>query len=168
MTKPIVTTEEFADTEHLADFETCYHCDFKQEYHPNWQNCAIKLVLIEYRGRHGAVVIIMECPECFEKMWIHVDFNVFYNDDNNWSDIWCEKVNEEYKRRNQHAMDEFERSLCKTCSNLEEPPEEFTTHGWIECGIRDYGSRPVMFEDTVDNFKPDIVGCKDYKKKRKK
>lgn len=98
--KDIVTTQDLTDIYHLADLRMCMHCEFTQDL-KEWKKSAFRLLLDEIQCKWESVVVIMECPNCFERMWVHDSMMDF----DGYPDEWY-KATDKYQKgqREKHKV----------------------------------------------------------------
>ena len=140
MKKEIISTWECTVHDHLGDFETCPHCDFKQDF-SKWEKGASKLVINEIGGKHGSVVIVMVCPKCFEHLWVHVRIPFSKYDIAEYPEDWIEATIKEDSKRRLRALRQWKEGLCGNCKYLE--GANIGTSAYRYCKI---GSGPVEEE----------------------
>lgn len=150
MEKQIVRSWDWELHNHRRDFETCPFCSHKMPY-LKWDDYAVILVLDVVQGKHADVVVVSECPKCFEKSWTH---QCGIGDFEEMSMEWQEAVNKEIASRRAIAKRQWELSLCFTCKKVEELPGERAT--WASCTC------PVK----INGIRTKREGCKHYVKKK--
>ena len=138
MTKTIVRSWDWELHNHRRDFETCPFCDHKMPY-LKWDEYAIILVLDVVQGKHADVVVVSECPKCFEKSWTHQDGPL--GDYEHISMEWQEAVVKEIAERRKVAKRAWELSLCFTCKKVERKPDERATWASMTCPVQIGGVR---------------------------
>ncbi len=142
MTHSIVSSLDLNRFDHLGDFKTCEHCGLEQDF-PAWQKQATILVIDTVWDKRGSLVTVMECPKCFETMWVHAPFAYFLSDEA-YPEEWVVAANKERERRTAIALKEWENGICKTCKHLEKHYME--TSGWRSCTI---GLGPALTECEI-------------------
>lgn len=150
LTKTIVRSWDWELHNHRLDFETCPFCDHKMPY-LKWDDYAVILVLDIVQGKHADVVVVSECPKCFEKSWTH---QCGIGDFEEMSVEWQEAVNKEIAHRRKVEKRKWELSLCFTCKKVEREPEERATWASIRCPVLSGGVQSKR------------EGCKSYVKKK--
>jgi hypothetical protein len=111
----IVRSFDTAAVWHRAGITSCPHCDHNAD---DWEKTATTLVLATIHGKHGSVVVVNECPKCFEKSWVHQPFSFFDKWTDGYSEEWKAAANAEYAKRHLAAVTTFADSLCARCSHL--------------------------------------------------
>ncbi len=71
------TNENYSN--HRKLFEICPFCDFSVE-NKVWKENAVYLVLEPAILHVGCVAVWSECPQCFEKSWVHFRYEIFETD----------------------------------------------------------------------------------------
>lgn len=100
---------------HRIGVTRCPHCDHDSD---EWEKSAVLLVLCEVHGKHGYVVVVNECPKCFEKSWVHQPFTWFQDYHDEYPEEWKTAAQKEYTRRHVAAVSKFADSLCAKCAHL--------------------------------------------------
>ena len=151
MIRPKITHSfDAARYSHRAGVTDCPHCGAQFDYE-KWRGNALTLALCEVHGRHGAAVVVSECPKCFKKSWIHTDLDGFF-DFQNWPEGWVEAAREERARRCIAAIRALGRSLCWRCRFLTDGSVSTVTR--INCSFGGTGSRSGPAETECEKFKP--------------
>jgi hypothetical protein len=101
---------------HRADFEHCPSCDARFD-DQTWDEAAVIMSLEVTGGKHGSVVIVSECPKCFEKSWVHNTF-CSLSCGVTFPEHWRKAAAEEHTRRHTAAVHVFTDSLCAQCAHL--------------------------------------------------
>lgn len=143
-TKPVVTTDTSLCRldNHLADFETCRGCQKSMPW-TVWEKQITHLIAKEVYGKHGSLVLVLECPKCFEKNWVHIS----YLSPLSAPDRLVKAFTKEIAARKLRAVRDWGKALCWNCKNLTEA--SITTNPWRECKI---GSGPARTE--CDRYDP--------------
>lgn len=129
MSKRIVSSIDLSTYGHLGDLETCTDCGYKQEF-MEWAKTASILALDIVRGKHGSVVLVMECPKCFEFMWFHMAIPLSIYDEV-FPPAWIEATTKEFNKRCLFALRQWKKGVCGNCKLLESG--EISTHAWRNC-----------------------------------
>lgn len=140
MKKQIVSSWDLNIRDHFGDSKTCPNCDFEQEY-DEWAKLATKLVLDTVGGKHGSVVVIMECPKCFGSIWVHVPIP-FSEYDDAYPKEWVAATVKEDDKRRLIALREWAKGLCGNCKHL--GGGNISTTAYMNCT---YGCGPVELEE---------------------
>lgn len=104
-----------ASIRHRAGITTCPYCNHNAD---DWAKTATTLVLATVHGKHGSVVVVNECPECFQKSWVHQPFSFFASYSDDYTEEWKSAANEERGKRHLEAVTTFADSLCAGCAHL--------------------------------------------------
>jgi len=125
---------------HRNDFRTCPHCDHCMD-HKEWDKAAHTLVLEPRCYKSGNIVLITECPKCFEDSWVHKPMSCFEYTDA--PEKWKEAVVKKEAAVKLQALRDWANGLCGKCAKLESG--EVNYHAWRDCcdGCR---SGPVKTE----------------------
>lgn len=114
---------------HLEDLQTCPHCDVQRELY-DWHKHAVHLVLEPRVYKAGHVAVVMECPSCFNRCWLHCHMSRFAAHAE-WPKNWVDAVKDKLQAVMDAAAREWQASLCRTCKRLEGTPSPY--NNWRSC-----------------------------------
>ena len=149
----------FDSVEHREGIHSCPNCNFSSGFDGDaWEKGAIALVIEVVDCKDDSVVVISECPQCFERSWVHYNMETFpfYFEEGKFSKEWLDAVEVELKTRKESAKKAWEASLCRKCVLLK--GVEVSTKVWVNCQLcRSYSklsrSGPAVTE--CDSYQPD-------------
>lgn len=104
---------------HRVGVDSCPHCGkgFNYDLGP-WEKSATHVVLDIVHGKHGSIAVVSECPECFEKSWLHFTSSSFGDFANEFTEEIRLAARKELDRRHLGAVVTFVNSLCAGCKHL--------------------------------------------------
>lgn len=132
--KRLVTSGADSGIAHRAGITDCPHCKFEpgrtDDGDKLWDKAGHTLVLQPRVYKSGCVVVVSECPKCFESSWVHIRMSGFdWNDC--WPKKWKEAVAKEDVRVRLEAAREWPTGLCWRCKHLTSATIEY--HAWRHC-----------------------------------
>ena len=109
---------ELETQNHRGDLESCPFCDLKQE---DWHSKNTIVVLNPTQFFLPArVIIIDECPKCFEKSWVHNNLRSLAYLDIGFTSRQLKMIDKEIESRQIEGIRGFQKSKCASCSRLTE------------------------------------------------
>ncbi len=138
MKRRIVSVSNDTTRNYRVAIDLCPHCNSKFTYQ-QWERAAHTLILEPRIIKNGHVAVMAECLKCFENSWHHYRMSEFTWNHEGWPKSWRETVLKLRAAQVANALNDWQRSLCSNCHNLEKA--EINTHAWRNCTV---GSGPAL------------------------
>lgn len=143
MRRRIVELSNDTTANYRVTIDHCPHCDKKFSFQ-RWQRAAHTLILEPRIMKRDCVAVMAECPNCFENSWHHYRMSEFRWGHEDWPKSWREAALKLRAAQTAEALNDWNNSLCRNCSQLEKVDISTTAYRNCERGsgppVRECGS----------------------------